>query len=108
METNEQLQAEGENLAKKHQWDGLAILQVCEAALTDSNFHHESEIIALMIEALDKHDQPGFTLVVTVPDETSMGDDFGGVEIDPISGLPEHLFRNDDESEDATSGNYSY
>jgi hypothetical protein len=34
--------------------------------------------------------------------------DFPGVEIDPISGLPEHLFRNDEESEDGNSGNYSY
>jgi len=91
MEHDEQLQAEGESLAKKHGWDGFAILQVCEAALTDANFHHEAEIIALMIEALDKHDQPGFTLVVTVPDETGTGED---------------LTIEDDG--DNTNGNYSY
>lgn len=76
MERDEQLQVEGEFLAKKHRWDGLSILEVCEAALTDANFHHEAEIIALMIEALNKHDQPGFTLVITVPEETGTGDDF--------------------------------
>jgi hypothetical protein len=85
MDEQEQLQAEGEKLAKKHGWEGLAILKVCEAALTDANFHHESEIIDQMIKALENGDQPAFTLIVI------------------NSGA------NADESEDdETNGNYSY
>lgn len=87
----EQIQEDGGKLASKYGWDGLSILQICEAALTDANFHHEAEIIALMIEALSKHDQPGFTLVITVSEETGTGDDF-----------------EDEDEGDGINGNYTY
>lgn len=66
MPDQDQIQADGSKLAGKYKWDGLGILQVCEAALTDANFHHEAEIIDQMIKALQADEQPAFTLTVIV------------------------------------------
>lgn len=72
----EQIQEDGGKLASKYGWDGLSILEVCEAALTDANFHHEAEIIDQMIQALKNGNQPAFTLTITQPEEIGTGDDF--------------------------------
>lgn len=65
-ENDEKIQQAASDLARKFDWNGESILKVTEAALTDANFHHEAEIIHMMIDALGKHDQPGFTLTVTI------------------------------------------
>jgi hypothetical protein len=91
-------EAEGLKLASSQGWDGFAILEICKAALTDANFHRESEILGEMIKALDEDEDARFKLTVLPSAETNS--DFPGVELDPISGLPEHLFRNEDDSDD--------
>lgn len=76
-ERQERIEKAGRDLARKFDWDGVAILKAAEEALTDANFHHEAEIIHVMIDALEKHDQPGFTLTVSVSpeDDESTSDD---------------------------------
>lgn len=56
---------EGRELAKKHHWNGNEILAVCQAALTDANFHDEAEIVGQLLKALDDHYQPEYKLTVT-------------------------------------------
>lgn len=86
-EIEEKIQQAATDLARKFDWVGDSILKVAEAALTDANFHHEAEIIHMMIDALEKHDQPGFTLTVTIlpdddyPTDVDQDDDPDGDDI---------------------------
>lgn len=43
----------GIELSQSLKWDGLAILEVAVAALTDSNFHPEAKIINEMLKKLE-------------------------------------------------------
>ena len=43
-------------LAKKTEWSGVDILEVCKLALTDVNFHPEAKVIHKMI--LDIENDP--------------------------------------------------
>jgi hypothetical protein len=60
----EYAQDQGRALASKCSWNGDDILKICQAALTDANFHHEAEIIGQMLEAFDRMDQPTFVLTI--------------------------------------------
>lgn len=79
MSEYDHLSEEGQKLAVKHQWNGLDILRICEAALTDASFHHEAEIVDEMIRALENGDQPAFRLLVIRPthitDDDTASDD---------------------------------
>lgn len=68
-----ELEEEGRKLAVKTSWDGYDILIIAQAALTDANFHHEAAIVSQMIEALDKYDNPAFTLTTLDGDSIEIG-----------------------------------
>lgn len=74
-EKQERIEQAGRDLARKFDWDGLAILKVAEEALTHANFHHEAEIVHMMVDALEKYDQPGFTLTVSIEPEDDASED---------------------------------
>lgn len=60
-----ELEMEGTLLAVKYKWNGDEILAVCQAALTDANFHREAEIIGQMLDAINRLADPVFELTVT-------------------------------------------
>ena len=43
----------GIELSQNLKWDGFAILEVAQAALTDSNFHPEAKVIYEMLKKLE-------------------------------------------------------
>lgn len=43
----------GIQLSQSLKWDGMAILEVAVAALTDSNFHPEAQVINEMLKKLE-------------------------------------------------------
>lgn len=63
--TPELAENEGQALASKCSWNGDDILKICQAALTDANFHREAEVIGKMIEAIDTSDDPHYLFAVS-------------------------------------------
>lgn len=60
-----ELERLGISIAQKCGWNGDKILKVCKAALTDANFHSESEIVEQMLEAVESSDDtPEYKLEV--------------------------------------------
>lgn len=54
--SDEKLVKMGQQLAHQCSWDGLDILTVAAVALTDANFHEESELLKDIIKALEVSD----------------------------------------------------
>ena len=52
------------------------------------------------MEAAESDDWMGADTRTAAMEEDDLAEDFPDVEIDPISGLPEYLFRNDSEDDD--------
>ena len=51
--TTADLERMGEDIAHTCEWNGLEILRVAIAALTDANFHDESKILEQMLSAIE-------------------------------------------------------
>lgn len=47
-------EAAGLLLSHVFEWNGLAILKACYAALEDANFHTENEVIQQLIDKIEK------------------------------------------------------
>lgn len=55
----------GRDLAEQTRWTGSTILEICAEALTEANFHHESEIVKQMAQAIEEmDDNPQFKLEI--------------------------------------------
>lgn len=50
------LEMKGINISRELDYDGLAILKVAIAALTNANFHAEAEVLTEMLTALERTD----------------------------------------------------
>ena len=68
--TQKDLERLGTDLSQACEWNGLEILQASISALTDANFHRESEILEQMLNALSNSDND-LRYVLTVSEAQS-------------------------------------